>query len=134
MLAESTRCGKRAAPRYHRPVPSLAIGIAIGLAALAILPTRRLFLGGWRGRSLELYFVAVWLLAIGVALVPGVRTFLAPFLLVGVLAPFVSLRDGARAVRGAVVRTVSPDRKRLGPGGDTDEAASRLRDVTPPDA
>jgi len=119
---------------YHRRVPSLAIGIAIGLAALVLLPTRRLYLGGWRGRALELYFLAVWFLALGVALVPGVRTFLAPFLLVGVLAPFVALRDGVRAVRGAVVRTVAPDRKRLGSGGGTDEEAPRLRDVTPPDA
>ena len=119
---------------YHRAVPSLAIGIAIGLAALVLLPTRRLYLGGWRGRALELYFLAVWSLAIGVTLIPGARTFLAPFLLVGVLAPFVALRDGARAVRGAIVRTVAPGRKRLGPGGGTDEEPPRLRDVTPPDA
>lgn len=97
----------------------------VGLVALLVLiPTRRLYLAGWRRESLTAYFLAVWLLGAAVAVLRAPATFLVPILLVAYLAPFVA---GPDAVRRLVARG------RGGGSGGADGGQRPMKNVTPPD-
>jgi hypothetical protein len=107
------RCGassyraRRAPPgrAYHPRVSWLALAVAALAFALALIPTRRLFLAGWRPAPLAAYLLVLMALAIGVVLFrAGIRV-LVPILLVLYIAPFV----GAPEI---VARTIT----RLGAG------------------
>lgn len=106
----------------------------VGLVALLVLiPTRRLYLAGWRPESLAAYFVAVWLLGAAVAALRAPATFLVPILLVAYLAPFVTLRDGLDRLFGRPPgRDGRVDRSGTGGPGPAGEPRP-VKDVTPPD-
>jgi hypothetical protein len=103
-------------------VPALWIGLVVVLALPALLPVRRLYQDGWRGRRLEVAFLGIWALAAASALVPGLRWPLAPFLLLAFIGPFVAVRDPVRTLRGIVMGRT-----------DTERRTRRLKDVTPRD-
>jgi hypothetical protein len=92
----------------------LGLGLVIGL--LVLLPTRRVQLAGWSGRSIGLYALILWVGAMLVGLMPGARL-LVPILLVAFIAPFVA----------APVRVQQVLRR----GGRRDPPS--MKDVTPPD-
>jgi hypothetical protein len=100
------------------------------IALLVLLPTRRLQLAGWSARSLAAYYLAVWLLAVVVAVVPVPARFLVPFLLVAYLAPFVTLRDGLDRLMGRPPRSGTT---RVEPPPSAGGGDRPIKDVTPPD-
>ncbi|HEX5589634.1 MAG TPA: hypothetical protein VFX65_05035 [Candidatus Limnocylindrales bacterium] len=104
----------------------------VGLVALLVLiPTRRLYLAGWRRESLTAYFLAVWLLGAAVAVLRAPATFLVPILLVAYLAPFVTLRDGLDRLFGRPPGSGRIDGSGMGGARPTDEPQP-VKDVTPP--
>lgn len=111
-------------------MPPVTIALVGLIALLVLIPTRRLFLAGWRRDALTAYYLVVLVLGTLVAVVRGPATFLVPILLVAWLAPFVTLRDGIDRLLG-----------RSGPaagGGDRDGVERpggprAVKDVTPPD-
>lgn len=136
-----------------RGVSWLALAVAALAFALALLPTRRLFLAGWRPAPLAAYLAVLMTLAIAVVLFrAGIRV-LVPILLVLYIAPFVGAPEilartitrlgigrggrGARAVLDGVARpptagsTGSPSTPstEASPGGN--EAAPSEEGATP---
>jgi hypothetical protein len=75
-----------------------AIGLALLLALLALVPTRRLASGGARRETLAAYFLGVWLLSVFAVVAGGPRVLLA-VVLVAYVAPFVTLGAGLDALR-----------------------------------
>jgi hypothetical protein len=105
------------------PPQALAV-LAIVLAALVLIPTRRLYLAGWRGPALWAYFVIVVGLGLLIAELRAPARFLVPILVVAYLAPFVTARAGIDRLLG-----------RGGPGGSVGGGrGDEPRNVTPPDA
>ncbi len=96
------------------------------LALLVLIPTRRLYLAGWRGWSLVGYFAVVLAMGLLVAELRGPARFLVPILVIAYLAPFVTARAGIARLLGRG-------------GGDgvgtelDDERRPPPKDVTPPD-
>jgi hypothetical protein len=105
------------------PAPWL-LALALGVGLLVLIPARRLQLSGVSARIIGLYAVALWVLAMIVAIRPIATRFLVPMLLVAYLAPFVA---GPDQVRRLLRR---PPVDRGGPGG-VDRPP--MKDVTPPD-
>jgi hypothetical protein len=86
---------------YHRRVPSYALVALVGaIALLVLIPTRRLFLIGWSGRSLWTYFLGVVVLGLVVAELRAPARYLIPILVIAYIAPFVTARDGVRRLLG----------------------------------
>jgi uncharacterized membrane protein YedE/YeeE len=109
---------------YHRrvllPAPWL-LALALVLGLLVLPAARRLQLAGLSGRSIGLYTLFLWLLALAVAIRPGVTRFLIPILIVAYIAPFVAGPERiARVTR----------RGRRGPPGPPPRPP--IKDVTPP--
>ena len=95
-------------------MPELAVILIVAaIFGLALLPTRRLFVSGWTTRPLAAYFAAVFGLGLLLALTRGRIGFLLPVLVLAYIAPFITARNGIRAMRD-----------RLSPG---------MKNVTPPD-
>ncbi len=100
------------------PAPWL-LGLGLVVALLVMIPARRLQLGGFAPRTIGLYALGVWLLAMTMAIRPiGIRLLL-PFLLVAYLAPFVGAPEQ--------VRRVVRRERRSRPGQPP------IKDVTPPE-
>ena len=89
------------------------IALALLLALLVLVPTRRLAQGGARRETLTLYFLGLWLLSAFVVVAGGPRILLA-LVLLAYVAPFVTLGAGFAALR-----------QRFAP--------RQVKDVTPPD-
>jgi len=118
-------------------VPSLALVALVGaIALLVLIPTRRLFLLGWSGRSLWTYFLVVVALGVVVAELRAPARFLIPILVIAYIAPFVTARDGVRrlfgrAARGGQARVrradapALPEPPRVVRGDDPDAAGAR---------
>ncbi|TAK00426.1 MAG: hypothetical protein EPO36_08765 [Chloroflexota bacterium] len=103
--------------------------LLVGLVALLVLiPTRRLMIAGWQRQSLTMYYLAMVLLGLAVAVMRGPATFLVPILLVAYLAPFVTFRDGVDRLLGRPPRP-GP----VTPGEDPAEPRP-VKDVTPPES
>lgn len=98
------------------------VALALVLALLVLVPTRRLYLAGWRQDWLATYYLIVLGLAILVAEVRGPAKFLVPILVIAYLAPFVTAREGFARLLGTS-RPSAPD-----PPKDVTP-----RDVTPHD-
>jgi len=89
------------APEY------LALGLVLVL--LVLVPARRLQLAGFGARTIGAYAASLWLLALVIAIRPGVLRILIPILLVAYLAPFIAspqaldriVRRGGRGGGGA---------------------------------
>ena len=73
------------------------IALALLLALLALVPTRRLALAGARRETLAAYFFGVWLLSV-FAVAVGPRVLLA-VVLIAYVAPFMTLGAGLDALR-----------------------------------
>jgi hypothetical protein len=106
------------APEY------LALGLVLVL--LVLVPARRLQLAGFGARTIGAYAASLWLLALVIAIRPGVLRILVPILLVAYLAPFI-------ASPAALERIV----RRGGRGGASKPPPSGgrppIKNVTPPD-
>lgn len=98
----------------------LALALVVGL--LVLIPARRLQLSGFAPRTIGLYALGLWILAMAFAIRPAGGRILVPFLLVLYLAPFVA---GPDQVRRIFRRPPGPD----GPPIDRPP----MKDVTPPD-
>lgn len=97
------------------PAPWL-LALALVLALIVLIPAKRLQLAGISGRVTGAYAIALWLMAMAIAIRPvGIR-FLLPILLIAYLAPFVAGPD-------RVARVLA--RRRVG--------QPPMKDVTPPD-
>lgn len=91
----------------------LALGLVV--AFLVLIPARRLRGAGLSSTAVGLYALAIWALAMLVAITAGGTRLLIPVLLAGYLAPFIASPD----VIGRVLRRRPPRRP--------------MKDVTPPD-
>ena len=103
----------------------LALAVAALAFALALLPTRRLFLAGWRPAPLAAYLLVLMALAMALLLFrAGIRVLL-PILVVLYIAPFVGAPEvvartitrlgtgrGGHGARGVVDGIVRPSRGR----------------------
>jgi hypothetical protein len=103
----------------------LALGLVLVL--LVLLPARRLQLAGFGGRTIGGYAVGLWLLAMVVAIRPGILRILIPILLVAYLAPFVASPEAI----GRIVRRGS--RIGRGPKAPPPDERPPIKNVTPPD-
>lgn len=103
------------------PTPWL-IALALVVGLIVLIPARRLRLAGFASRTIGLYALGLWLLAMALAIRPVGSRIVVPFLLVAYLAPFVAGPDRMRriATRGSI-----------GPGRD---GRPPMKNVTPPDA
>jgi hypothetical protein len=101
------------------PAPWL-LALGLVLALIILIPARRLQLAGFSSRVIGAYVLALWLVAMVVAIRPIAARIMIPILLVAYLAPFVAAPDrvGRFLTRG-----------KGGPGSD----GRPVKDVTPPD-
>ena len=105
----------------------------IGL--LVLIPTRRLFLGGWTTGPLAIYFLGMVTLGLLVAELRGPARYLVPILVVGYIAPFVTVREGLNRIRDRLSGGSGPPPPVNGGPGDTPTGPkSAPRNVTPPEA
>jgi hypothetical protein len=104
------------------PTPWL-IAVALVVGLLVLIPARRLQLAGMSARTIGLYALLVWALAMVLVIRPAGARILVPFLLVAYLAPFVAAPDSVRRVLG---------RGRIGgPGGGAADGRPPIKNVTP---
>lgn len=103
--------------------PLVLLALAGVLALVLVIPTRRLFLAGWSQRVLVTYFVGMLALAMAALVLRGPARFLVPILIIGFLAPFVTLGPGLERLlrRGRSVQQ------------DPLPADPPIKDVTPPE-
>jgi hypothetical protein len=97
----------------------LALALVVGL--LVLIPAQRLRLGGYAPRTIGLYAVVLWALAMLLVVRPIGGRLLVPLVLIGYLAPFVG-------APGEVRRAIDRRRPRTAGGRPT------MKNVTPPDA
>jgi len=100
----------------------LPIALALGIALLVLLPTRRLQLAGFRARWIAAYFLVTWGLGFFLAIRPIAARFLVPILVLLYIAPFVTAPE---RVTSLVRRTRT--------GGRRDASRPPMKNVTPPD-
>ena len=98
--------------------PPWLIALALVVALLVLIQARRLQLSGMSSRTIGLYALALWILAMTLAIRPAGARILVPFLLVAYLAPFVAAPDQVRRV----FRRRPPS-----------DGRPPMKDVTPPD-
>src|SRR4029077_3677486 len=117
-------------------MPSLAFLLLLVLVAvLALIPTRRLYLGGWRNPGLTVYFLSLIALALLVAELRGPARYLVPILVVAYIAPFVTARDGIARLRGRISRGPGARPPRPGAGRTSVHREPRpMKNVTPNEA
>lgn len=101
------------------------IALALLLALLIAIPTRRLALAGASRRTLVAYFVGLWLVALLAAELRAAARLLVPILLIVYLAPFVTLGQGLERLRGRFGGRLDPWIGR--------RSERTIKDVTPPD-
>jgi hypothetical protein len=108
-------------------MPSLAFLLLLVLVVvLALIPTRRLYLGGWRNPGLTVYFLSLIALGLLVAELRGPARYLVPILVIVYVAPFVTARDGIARLRN---RFGGPP-----PPPDAGSGRRRMKNVTPKEA
>jgi len=102
--------------------PPWLLALGLVLALLVLIPARRLQLAGLAPRTIGLFALTLWALAMFVAISPGGARVLIPILLVAYLAPFVAAPDRvARVLR------------RGGGAGRTGDGRPPIKNVTPPE-
>lgn len=102
--------------------PLIILALVGILALVMVIPTRRLYLAGWSQQALLAYYVAMLTLAVAAAVVRGPARFLIPILVIGFLAPFVTLGPGIDRLLG-----------RQRPSPPPLPAEPPIKDVTPPE-
>jgi hypothetical protein len=95
--------------------PPWLLALGLVLALLMLIPARRLRAAGLSSGVVGLYALAIWALAMFVAIRPGATRLVIPLLLLGYLAPFIASPE----VIGRFLRRGPPRRP--------------IKDVTPPD-
>jgi hypothetical protein len=108
--------------------PPWLLALGLVLALLVLIPARRLQLAGLAPRTIGLFALTLWALAMLVAISPGGTRVLIPILLVAYLAPFVAAPD--RVAR--VLRRGGPGSP--GSPGSPGDGRPPMKNVTPPDA
>ena len=98
-------------------VPPVLIGAALIVGLLALWPARRLYVGGRAASSIAMYFAALWLLGLLIAIAPARARFLLPVLVVLYVVPFINWRAGIERLLGLRPR----------------EPRAPMKNVTPPD-
>jgi membrane protein implicated in regulation of membrane protease activity len=104
----------------------LALALVIGL--LILVPARRLQLAGLAARTIGLYALTLWLLAMIVAIQPVATRVLVPILLISYIAPFVAAPDTVRRVLR------QGDRPGSGRSSRGPQVRPPMKNVTPPEA
>lgn len=94
----------------------LALALVVGL--LVLIPARRLQLADLAPRTIGLYALVLWVLAMAIAVRPVGARILVPILLIAYLAPFVAAPDQVHRI---LRRRRPPDDR------------PPIKDVTPPD-
>jgi hypothetical protein len=121
-------------------VPSLAfVVLAVAIALLAMIPTRRLFLAGWSTAALTAYYLVVLALGLFVAELRGPARYLIPILVVIYIVPFITAKDGIARLRGRMGGTRPAPRGDPTAAGGTGRAEPKGRrpepkNVTPKEA
>ena len=95
----------------------LALGLVIAL--LVLIPAKRLQLAGLASRTIGLYALTLWVLAMVVAIAPTATRVVIPMLLVAYIAPFVVAPEAI----GRIARRGPPP----------DPPRPPVKNVTPPD-
>lgn len=95
--------------------PPWLLALALVLGFLVLIPARRLRAAGLSSGSVGLYALALWALAMLVAVRPGATRILIPLLLLAYLAPFIARPE----LLGRVLRR--------------QPARPQIKNVTPPD-
>lgn len=104
----------------------LALALVVGL--LILVPSRRLQLAGLSARTIGLYALTLWILAMIVAVQPVATRVLVPILLIAYIGPFVAAPDTVRRV----LRQGDRPGSGRSPGGPP--ARPPIKNVTPPEA
>lgn len=105
--------------------PPWILVVAIVVTLIILIPARRLQLAGLSSRTIGLYALGLWALAMLLAIRPAGTRFLVPILLVAYIAPFVAAPE-------AVARFLRRGKGGSGPGGRVGPRPP-MKDVTPPD-
>ena len=107
-------------------LPPVLIAVILLAAFLALVPARRLYLGGQPSGIVTAYFLAVWLL--GIAAFEARGRFFVPLLLVLYVVPFITWRAGLQRLfgRSTADRAGSgpPPKNVTPPGSDTPSGSS----------
>jgi hypothetical protein len=106
------------------PSPTILAGAGL-LFLLFLIPTRRLQLAGWPARALGSYLGGMLVLGLVTAELRGPIRFLVPILVIGYVAPFVTLRSG-------IERLLGGGRRRKGGGPDVRVERPPMRSVSGP--
>lgn len=114
------------------PVPALLALVGV-LALLVLIPTRRLYLAGWRGWPLLAYFLIVLGMAVVVAEIRGPARFFVPILVLAYLAPFVTARAGVARLLGRGGPNDGGGEGDAGGDGNSEGSRPPPKDVTPPE-
>lgn len=107
--------------------PPWILLVGLVLALIVLVPARRLQLAGLSPRTIGLYAVGLWIVAMLLAIRPGATRFLVPILIVAYIAPFVAAPD-------SIARFLRRGRGGgSGTGGRGDLERPPMKDVTPPE-
>jgi uncharacterized membrane protein len=105
-------------------IPPVFLGAILVVGLLALAPARRLYVGGHTPTTIATYFLALWLLGIGLVVSGGFARILLPLLVILYVLPFITWRRGFDRLRGRPPRDVRPPPRNVTPP-DRDEARSR---------
>ena len=101
------------------------MALAVLLAILAFIPTRRLAARGASGMMVAGYFLSLWLLSLAIVAVPGRSRLLVPVVVILAIVPFVTLRAGLDRLLGRPVREVRPPPRNVTPDPPAAETGHR---------
>ena len=96
-------------------VPPFLIGVALIVGLVALWPARRLYIAGRPTSSIALYFAALWLLGLLIAIVPRAARLVLPLLVLLYVIPFINWRAGIERLLGRRPREVRPPMKDVTP-------------------
>jgi peptidoglycan/LPS O-acetylase OafA/YrhL len=113
---------RRRARMIRLVVPPFLIGAVLIVGLVALWPTRRLYVAGRSASSIALYFAAVFLLGLLVALAPRVARLVLPLLVVLYIVPFINWRAGIERLLGRRPREVRPPMKDVTPRDEAGKA------------
>jgi hypothetical protein len=96
-------------------VPPFLIAAALIVGLLALWPARRLYVTGRSTAAIGLYFAALFILGLLIALAPRAARLVLPLLVVLYVVPFINWRAGFERLLGRRPREVRPPMKDVTP-------------------
>jgi hypothetical protein len=96
-------------------VPPFLIAAALIVGLLALWPARRLYVAGRSTTAIGLYFAALFLLGLLIALAPRAARLVLPVLVLLYVLPFINWRAGFERLLGRRPREVRPPIKDVTP-------------------